>query len=221
MTPDTSSPLAYFGVAPESKEAQLLRFLLQTAVDAIGGDEGSLLVYDPKANDLAWAMTVGNAESERKLLGARLPMGKGLTGLAAATHEVQVGAPIYHDVEQTKRKSSDPEAVVAAPMLTDEKLIGVITTVSFETGRRFGAKEANICGRFAKLAAVIVEQHQKISALDSRAMLPISGKDPETNARLQEIDASLKNIVEHHPETLRQVSAIIASLELALGRPRR
>ncbi|HYC15225.1 MAG TPA: GAF domain-containing protein [Stellaceae bacterium] len=220
MTQD-ASPLRYFGIVPESMEAKLLRFVLETAVASIGGEEGSLLVYDPKANDLTWAMTVGSEEAEKKLLGTRLPMGAGITGLAAATHEVQVGAPIYHDIEQTKRKSSDPEAVVAAPMLTDEKLIGVITTVSFESGRRFSAKEANICGRFAKIAAVIVEQHQKITAADDRALLATSGKDTETNARLQEIDASLKNIVEHHPAALAQVSAIVASLELALGRPKR
>lgn len=220
MTTDTS-PLRYFGVVAESREARLLRFLLQTAVDSIGGEEGSLLVFDPKANDLTWAMTVGNEEAERKLIGTRLPLGVGITGLAAATHEVQVGAPVYHDLEQTKRKGSEPEAVVAAPMLTDDKLIGVITTVSFQPGRRFSAKEANICGRFATLAAVIVEQHQKISALDTRAVLPISGTDTETNAKLREIDTSLKRIVEQHPEALTQVSAIVASLEMALGKPKR
>jgi GAF domain-containing protein len=220
MTTDTS-PLRYFGIVEQSREARLLRFLLQTAVDSIGGDEGSLLVHDPQAGDLRFAMTVGNDEAERKMIGLRLPMGAGITGLAASTHEVQVGAPVYHDLEQTKRKGSEPEAVVAAPMLSDERLIGVITTVSFEKGRRYSAREANICGRFATLAAVIVEQHQKISALDSRTVLAITGANADVNARLQEIDASLKRIVEQHPQALAQASAILGSLEMALGKPKR
>jgi len=87
MTTDTS-PLRYFGIVEQSREARLLRFLLQTAVDSIGGDEGSLLVHDPQAGDLRFAMTVGNDEAERKMIGLRLPMGAGITGLAASTHEV-------------------------------------------------------------------------------------------------------------------------------------
>jgi GAF domain-containing protein len=215
------SPLRYFGILPESREARLLRYLLETAVEAIRGDEGSLLIHDREAGDLRWAMTVGDPESERKLLGQRLGIGQGITGLAAATHEVQVGAPIYHDIEQTKRRGSEPEAVVAAPMVSGEALIGVITVVSFETGRRFGAAEAKLAGRLATIAAVLVEQYQRISAPAGRSAISAGGTDPEINAKLREIDAALQRIVEQHPEAVAQVAAIVGSLESALHKPTR
>jgi GAF domain-containing protein len=199
----------------------MLRFLLQTAVDAIGGDEGSLLAYDPGANDLCFAMTVGNDEAESRLVGQRLPIGAGVTGLAAATRQVQVGAPVYHDIEQTKRKGADPEAVLAAPMVDDDRLIGVFTVVSFAAGRRFGAKEANIGGRLATVGTIVVQQHLKIAALGERSLLTLSGADPEVNARLDEIDASLKRIVAQWPETLAQISAMLASFEIVLGKTRK
>src|SRR5213083_118567 len=132
----------YLGILPQMPETKILRLLLETAIQVLGADEGSLLVYDAPSKSLRFAMTVGDKESAAKLEGQSVPLGKGLTGFAAVTREVQVGAPIYHDVHQTRKRSGgigEPEAEIAAPMAVGEALIGVLTAVSFRSGKRFSS----------------------------------------------------------------------------------
>jgi len=194
----------------------MLRFLLETALEAVSGDEGSLLVLDREASELRFAMTAGNKESEQKLLGQRVPLGKGITGLAAATHEVQVGAPTYRDVEQTEGRSHDPEAVVAAPMLLDDELLGVVTVVSFAAGRRFDSSVARLVGRLAALAAVLVSQHREISGLRARVGLGDGAQGQSRDARLHAIELAASRIGRKRPGSLPQLLTIVQSFEDAL-----
>jgi len=210
------SPLRYFGILEESREARLLRLLLESVVQAVGGEEGSLLVHDAAAGDLRFAMTVGDRASEEKLLGQHVPLGEGITGLAAATFEVQTGAPTFHNVQQTDVKSSGPEAVIAAPMVSNDQLLGVITSVSFKPGKRFDSSDARLCGRLATVAAVMIEQHMKLAQRDERSAIAGTDIDPRKNAQLAEIGRSLHRIADKKPEALAQVAAIIASVETAL-----
>ena len=116
---------AYLGIVPRTPEAAVLRLLVELAVQHVGADEGSLLVLDGKRNRLLFAMTTG--ESERTLVGQHVPLGKGLTGLAAVSREVQIGAPTFKDIKQRKRAGSaagQPTAVIAAPMLMPLKPFG-------------------------------------------------------------------------------------------------
>lgn len=202
------SPLAYFGIEPESREARILRLVVETVVQGVDGDEGSLLVAAPEAGDLYFAMTIGDEESEKTLLGQRVPMGQGLTGLAAATQEVQVGAPTFKDVAQTEKKSTGPEAVLAAPMVIGDRLIGVVTAVSFRDGKRFTARDATFAGRLATIAAVIVDQTMRLAG---------AVEDPTRAA----IDDSVGSIAARYPEALPQLAAMLSSFEAALSARRR
>src|SRR5581483_7371202 len=100
-------------------EELVLRLLIELGMQVVDAHEGSLLVHDREKGDLVFAMTVGGGGG---LVGQRLPMNKGLTGLAAATREVQIGAPTFHlagegKVESKATGSKTPQAVIAAPML--------------------------------------------------------------------------------------------------------
>lgn len=202
------SPLAYFGIEPESRDARILRLVVQTVVQGVDADEGSLLVAEPEAGDLYFAMTIGDAESEKTLLGQRVPMGQGLTGLAAATQEVQIGSPTFSDVKQTDRKSTGPEAVLAAPLVTGDRLIGVVTAVSFREGKRFTARDATFAGQLATIAAVLVDQTMRLAGAPG---------EPARAALDQQVDS----IAAHHPEALPQLAAMLASFKAALASRRR
>jgi GAF domain-containing protein len=136
--------------------------LIETGVQSVGAEEGSLLVLDEETDELRFAMTVGSEEAEKNLLGQRVPLGKGITGLAASTHEVQIGAPTFKDVKQLEQRSAGPEAVIAAPMLIGDNLVGVITAVSFKKGKRFTSKDALLLARFASIAAIVVDQRRRL-----------------------------------------------------------
>ncbi len=82
---------AYLGVAYQSPEEKVLRLLIELAAQFGGAAEGPLLVLDEARQELVFARTVGSEASEEALVGQRVPVGKGLSGPAAQTREVQRG----------------------------------------------------------------------------------------------------------------------------------
>jgi GAF domain-containing protein len=171
--PEPSELVArYLGIAAESPEQAVLRVLVELSAQVVGASEGSLLVVDREQRpprDLVFAMTVGSRASERALVGQRVPIGQGITGLAAVTQEVQIGAPLYDGVRQAEEGDvphGQPSSVIAAPMLAGDALVGVITAVSFDPARRFGAADAGLFARAASVAGVVVDQRRRIDSLE-------------------------------------------------------
>jgi GAF domain-containing protein len=189
-----------------------LRLLIWTGLQFLGADEGSLLVLDETTNDLRFVMTLGNEESGTMLIGQRVPLGSGVTGLAAATREVQIGAPIYRDIKQSERvDGTAPEAVIAAPILIEDRVIGVITGVSFAKGHRFDSRAGGMFGGFAVIAGVLIDQEQRLAAL--------TGGPDLYGTSQAEISGRLANLARQRPEVMEDVTAIMRLVEqLALSR---
>lgn len=152
----------YLGITSKSQEEAVLRLLIELGAQFVAAEEGSLLVFDESASNLVFVMTTGNTASEKTLIGQRVPLGTGITGLAAQTREVQIGAPTF---KTRQAKTNQPEAVLAAPMLIDDRLIGVLTAVSFQKGKRFTSDDATLYGRIAAVAGVVVDQANRLKAL--------------------------------------------------------
>jgi signal transduction protein with GAF and PtsI domain len=193
-------------------EAQALRRLLALAIAGVDAEEGSLLVLDEDINELRFVATVGNDASEAVLKGQRIPLGKGVTGLAAVTREVEVGAPVFKDIQQTERLAAGPEAVVAAPLIVGERLLGVMTGVTFRAGQRFGKKEATSYGECAAVMAVLLDQARRLSA----AATLDSGTDviePGTAAIEREVVERLARLIGRRGETLGSVARLLEAIE--------
>ena len=207
-----SSHLAtYLAIAPKSPEELVLRLLIQLGAQVVNAQEGSLLVYDPEKNDLVFAMTVGGADT---LVGQRVPLDKGLTGLAAATREVQIGAPTFMGGKPGEGHSAGPSGVIAAPMLVADDLVGVITAVTFEQGKRFSSKDGELYGRLAAVAGVVVQQRRQLKAIEAQA----KGGAAKGNEVEHRIAASLGNIGRAGGmNALGHVAKILAEIEAMTG----
>lgn len=208
----------YVGIMPQSTEEKVLRLLIETGVQIVGGEEGSLLALDERTNELRFLMTVGSKSSEEALIGQIVPLGKGITGLAASTHEVQIGAPTYADIKQSEEragKSGLPEAVIAAPMLIGDMLIGVITVVSFEKGKRFAGSDAMLLGRFATIAGLIVDQKRKLSILGSKNVddLNLPKALGEAGRLEQSIIQIITRLIRQKPAALGKIDNMLQAIE--------
>jgi GAF domain-containing protein len=195
-------------IGAQSTEASVLRVLVELGVQAIEADEGSLLVLDPSANELVFSMVVGVEDSA--LLGKRVPVGKGLTGLAAVTREVQIGAPTYV-VGQESKGGAGPQAVIAAPMLVRDECVGVLTAVSFKHGRRFQSRDAALYARLATVAAVLVQQRKALDA--SAGARDASGPDAAHATHERRIARSVLRISRAAPDALAHVADVLRSIE--------
>ena len=105
----------YLGLLQATPEAAALRQIVELGIEVIGADEGSLLVMDADVGRSA--VRHDGRRIRKNIARPARPIGSGITGLAAATRQVQVGAPVYKDVAQTERLSEGPESVIAAPVL--------------------------------------------------------------------------------------------------------
>jgi hypothetical protein len=164
---------------------------------------------------LRFVAIVGGDGVEAALIGQRVPLGKGVTGLAAVTRGVQIGAPTYADVHQTKRLAAGPEAIVAAPIVASERLLGVMTGVTFEAGRRFGVEQATAYSEYAAVMAALLEQGRRLSAaaaLESGAEAAPFG----VAAIEREIVDRLARIVGDHPDVLGAVARLFEALEAVI-----
>jgi phosphoserine phosphatase RsbU/P len=216
MPPAASDHLLsrFLGVLPSTPEEKILRMLIELGCEVVGGQEGSLLVYDKDADVLRFAMTIGDPESEKKLRGQAVPLGAGLTGLAAATLEVQTGAPTFKDIEQKQRTgdSTTPDAVIAAPMVSGDELVGVITAVSFEDGKRFSSKDARLYAGFAAIAAIVVDLRRRLSAYELG-----EGAAPEEEterARLERrVLGSMQRLIAGDTARLAAVAELLGAIE--------
>lgn len=199
--------LALLAIEPASAEERVLRVLIELGAQVVDASEGSLLVYDPAKNDLVFAMTVGGPNI---LIGQRLALGQGLTGLAAATREVQIGAPTFQGVQQV---SKGPEAVIAAPMLVGDELIGVITAVSFVSGKRFTGRDGDLYGRLAAVAGVVVDQRRRLNAAAGKVNQQVE------NSIEHAVAASIARIAKQRPDALARLANVVSEIESLVTPP--
>ena len=204
----------YLGVLPGAGEEDVLRLIVETGVRAVGGDEGSLLIFDADSNELVFMMTYGG--SEETLVGQRFPVGQGITGLAASSGEVQIGAPKYKDVKQSET-IGDIQSVIAAPMQLGDTLIGVITAISTKPDKRFTVADGQLYACLATVAALVVHQMERIKALEGRGASGEEASVLSADPAQQEIMERISRLMQKDPQVVRQVATMLGAIEAMTG----
>lgn len=220
---DVSSSLlaTHLGILPQAPEERILRMIVEMGQQIVGADEGSMLVMLEETRELQFVMTTGSAESEKALMGQRVPLDKGIVGLAARTQEVQIGAPTFTDIKQTESRAADgtPAAVLAAPMLIGDTLIGVITAVSFKKDKRFNSSDARLYAGFSTIASLVVDQKRRLVSLEQKEQEPGVHHPQalgETGRLEKTILESVARIVRKTPDSLSEVAKILSAIEAML-----
>ncbi len=196
-------------------EERALRLILELGTELVGAEEGSLFVVDEEAQELVLTMTVGSTTSEEALRGQRMPLGTGITGLAVLSREVQMGSTKYSDIKQSKERDPDqtgldPTAVVAAPLLAGEKVVGAITGVSFLPERRFTAKDAERYARFASIAGVVIDQRRRLQ-------LVAGNQGDEQELVEQRIINRLTRIIDRNPHSLEAIANLLDAVDAMMS----
>lgn len=190
---------ALFGGSPAGAEGHTLRLVLSLAVELVEADEGSILVLDDATCELVFAMT----SADPSLIGQRVPVGEGPTGLAVATRSVQAGAPL-----SPHHSARSPAAELAAPLVVGDRVVGVLTAVSFAGGKTFGARDIRAYGKLAALAATVVDQQQRLGVIEGEI-----GDGP-----MDRITGSLARIGAVDTDSREQVANLLETIEHLVSR---
>ena len=180
---------AYLSFGKALEDDDLLNLIMEIGVEMMRADEGSLLLFDREREELEFMMTIGPSESAKTLKGQRFSMHQGISGLAASTGEPQTGSPSYRGVKQSrheKGKQGAPTAVLAAPMIVEDNVVGVITAVSFREGRTFSSDDIQLYSKFAHLCGTVIRQRQREDAVRQILL-----REPNVEA----VPSDIKNIL--------------------------
>lgn len=149
----------------------LLEKILQSAVEILNCEAGSLMLIDNQTNELVFEVTVGPVAAN--LLHKRMPASGGLAGKSVTTHQ----PIIVNDVQQANGWSNATDqttgftthAMLVTPLEVKENVIGVIEVINKKDGNPFITDDQDLLGAFAGQAAVAIE-NARLYTLTDRAL---------------------------------------------------
>lgn len=137
----------------------LLTKILRSAMDVSRSTAGSLFLHDAAAHELVFKVIVGGGGDALKE--QRIPAEKGIAGQSF----VQQRAIIVDNAEQDPRYFGAPAVsvglvirqLVAVPLVTQGKAIGVLEVMNTDTGQAYTRGDADLLLAFAGQSAVAIE----------------------------------------------------------------
>ena len=177
MSGDTTSIAA--GLLPKDDlHRALLRSIVDVARAIFRARAASVFLLDAGADELIFEAVSG--EGEESLVGRRFPSSTGIAGWVLVTGQSLVLDDVTADPRFASQAAEStgyvPKAIMAVPLVSGERTLGVLEVLDRPSGERFTMEEADLLGLFAVQAAVALDLLQR--SRSARAVL--AGGEGET-----------------------------------------
>lgn len=197
----------------------LLNRIMESAVEIINCEAGSLLLVDEKTGESVFKVAIGPVGAD--LIGKRLPAGAGLVGKAIDTKQ----AIIENDVRRSdawfdadKNTGFSSRDLLVVPLLVKDHVIGVLEVLNKIDGSPFNHKDLELLSAFAGQMAVAIENARLYTQTDQALAARVDELsimqqiDQELNASL-EIARVMDITLEASMRYSQASSGLIGSLE--------
>jgi GAF domain-containing protein len=212
--PELRAAVAAGVVGSEESFRALLAAIVEVARSIFGAKASSILLLDEETDELVFEAVVG--EGEDRLLGTRFPAGKGIAGWVLATRTPLVIEDVQQDPRHAKDVAEDtgyvPSGLMAAPLLHEERALGVLSVLDRPEQSLFSLKEMELLGLFSNQASIAVDLLLKAR----KANLVLEGGDGELEvvSRLAAaVDALEDSRREAGLRLLRELAAMLGAKE--------
>jgi GAF domain-containing protein len=174
---DTTSIAA--GLLPrDDLHRALLRSIVDVARAIFRARAASVFLLDAGADELVFEAVSG--EGEESLVSRRFPSSTGIAGWVLVTGQSLVLDDVTADSRFASQAAEStgyvPKAIMAVPLVSGERTLGVLEVLDRPSGERFTMEEADLLGLFAVQAAVALDLLQR--SRSARAVL--AGGEGET-----------------------------------------
>ena len=151
-------------ILPASNDA-LLESIATAAARIFGAAAATIFLVDEAEESLVFRVAVG--PNPHELQGMKIPINKGIAGYVAMT-----GQPIaVSNTEQDARfyasfaKSTGyvPQSILATPLLSGERVIGVMEILDKIDATSFGLQDMEMMSLFAQQASLAIEQSRQLN----------------------------------------------------------
>ena len=183
MSGDTTSIAA--GLLPKDDlHRALLRSIVDVARAIFRARAASVFLLDAGADELVFEAVSG--EGEESLVGRRFPSSTGIAGWVLVTGQSLVLDDVTADPRFASQAAEStgyvPKAIMAVPLVSGERTLGVLEVLDRPSGERFTMEEADLLGLFAVQAAVALDLLQR--SRSARAVLAGGGGETPVLTRL-------------------------------------
>lgn len=141
---------------PDPAVLELLQSVVDTACAIFGAQASSVLLHDAAADEMIFEAVSG--QGQEFLVGSRFPAGRGIAGWVAASGEPMVvddlRANRSFDRSIAEATGYVPNALMAAPLIHGEDVLGVLEVLDPSPQARSGLSELDVLALFARQAAV-------------------------------------------------------------------
>jgi GAF domain-containing protein len=163
MSEDLRAAVAAGVLGSEEMYRALLQSIVDVARGIFGAKASSVFLYDETTDELVFEAVSGEGADE--LVGRRFPSGTGVAGWVLVTRQPLV----IDDVTQDSRHSTEaaestgyvPKGLMAVPLLSEERALGVLEVLDRPSDSQFTLAEMELLGLFAHQAAIALELLQR------------------------------------------------------------
>ncbi|MEU9357051.1 GAF domain-containing protein [Streptomyces sp. NPDC048301] len=152
---DAMTPSAPIPGPGDAARHELLQSVVDVARAIFGAAASSVFLLDEEADELVFQAVSG--EGEEFLVGRRFPAGRGIAGWVATSGEPMVVDDLSQDssFDRSLAESTEyvPDALMAAPLISDTRILGVLEVLDPSPQARSGIRELDLLAMFARQAA--------------------------------------------------------------------
>ncbi len=189
-------------ILPRTNDA-LLQSIVEAAARIFGAAAASIALINEEKGTLEFKVAIGPGNTG--VVGMSIPMNKGIAGYVAMT-----GQPIaVSNVEQDRRFAQDfakstgymPRSILATPLLSQDRVIGVMEVLDKIQEASFGLQDMELLGMFAQQAALAIDQSQQFDRLGEALVLGLKRlATADLSAQSSELLGALERVDIQQPQ---------------------
>lgn len=173
---------------------EVLQMVVRNAAQLLDAEAGSLLLLDDDSGDLIFRISSG--PEAHRLLGLKVPAGKGIAGVCFAENRSIIVNDAQHDERWYRFFDENAEFVtrslIAAPLNARGRTIGVLEVLNHQQGRPFTDEDVELLESFGSQAAVAIQNARLFTMTDQALQARI-----EELTTLQYIDRQLNATLDY------------------------
>jgi GAF domain-containing protein len=197
-------------MASDESQRALLESIVEVARAIFGARASSILLLEEEPGELVFEAVAG--EGAGTIIGRRMPADEGIAGWVLQAREPLVLEDVTGDPRFARDVAEStgyvPKGIMAAPLLSDEAALGVLSVLDRPQRSQFSLAELELLGLFASQAAIALDIVQRTR----RAKAALAGEqDANALARLAAAVDALDG--GRRPAALRLLDALTELLE--------
>ena len=197
-----------------SSGGELLQSIVEAAARLFGAAAASLALVDEPQESLVFRVAVGAGRDD--VVGMRIPLDRGIAGYVAMTGQPIAISSVRDDprfnAEFAKSTGYVPRSILATPLISHDRVIGVMEVLDKINAPSFGMQDMELLGMFARQAALAIDQSQQIDRLNESLVRGLKGlADPKTRDEAVELWRALGSKAD---EDSGQGQAVLALADL-------